>query len=244
MTLGVQCINRGLTYLFFQNDINIYYLLYLLYSKMIFVSIGIDCDVANFLNKYNLRKMSLPFDWNVSYNGVSKCIDCNFEKFTEPLNKERINEQDIYFHHDFENIENSDAIIADREKYLRRCNRLSNIFKECEKTGEYIIFIRKGHMCYHHDEQNGKYTNITDDCDDAKSLDSILLSKYPILKYKIIVILGCTKCFNKNTIDDKSKSNSKNIEVYNNVCNQDEDRNALFEKCLLNICIEKIKELQ
>jgi hypothetical protein len=205
---------------------------------MIFVSIGIDCDVANFLNKYNLRKMSLPFDWNVSYNGVSKCIDCNFERFTEPLSKERINEHDIYFHHDFGNIENSNAITADKEKYFRRCARLTNIFEECEKTGENILFIRKGHICYHHEEHNGKYSNITDDHEDAKSLDSVLLSKYPLLKYKIIVILGCTKCFNKDTIVDTSNSNlkSKNIEVYNNVCNEDEDRNALFDKCLLNIC--------
>lgn len=211
---------------------------------MIFVSIGIDCDVANFLNKYNLRKMSLPFDWNVSYNGVSKCIDCNFERFTEPLSKERINEHDIYFHHDFENTENGNAIIADREKYLRRCKRLTNIFEECEKTGEKIIFIRKGHMCYHHEEQNGKYSNITDDYDDAKSLDKVLLNKYPRLKYKIIVILGCTKCFNKDTIGITDTNTNNNIEVYNNVCSKDEDRNTLFEKCLLNICIEKIRESQ
>jgi len=211
---------------------------------MIFVSIGIDCDVANFLNKYNLRKVSLPFDWNVSYNGVSKCIDCNFERFTEPLSKERINDQDIYFHHDFENIENSNAITADREKYFRRCARLTNIFQECEKTGEYILFIRKGHMCYHHEEQNGKYSNIKDDYEDAKSLDSVLLRKYPLLKYKIIVILGCTKCFNKNTIGITDNNSNNNIEVYNNVCSKDEDRNALFDKCLLNVCIEKIRELQ
>jgi len=211
---------------------------------MIFVSIGIDCDVANFLNKYNLRKVSLPFDWNVSYNGVSKCIDCNFERFTEPLSKERINDQDIYFHHDFENIENSNAITADREKYFRRCTRLTNIFEECEKTGEYILFIRKGHMCYHHEEQNSKYSNIKDDYEDAKSLDSVLLSKYPRLKYKIIVILGCTKCFDKDTIGITDNNSNNNIEVYNNVCSKEEDRNALFDKCLLNVCIEKIRELQ
>ena len=97
-------------------------------------------------------------------------------------------------------------------------------------------------MCYHHEEQDGKYTNITDDYDDAKSLNSVLLSKYPLLKYKIIVILGCTKCFNKDTIGDTSYS--QNIEVYNNICSKDEDRNTLFDKCLLNICNEKIRDLQ
>ena len=79
---------------------------------MLFVSIGIDCDVANFLNKYNLRKASLPFDWNVSYNGVSKCIENNFKNFTEPLSADRINDDDIYFHHDFLDVATSTASTA------------------------------------------------------------------------------------------------------------------------------------
>lgn len=204
---------------------------------MIFVSIGIDCDVANFLNKYNLRKMSLPFDWNVPYNGVSKCIDCNFENFTNPLDKDRINEYDVYFHHDFEKVNDKEAIIADKEKYLRRCERLINLFKNCENTGEEILFIRKGHMCYHHEEQNSKYKNITDDYEDVKKLNKILSSKYPCLKYKIILVLGCTKCFKKDTVINNIDTN---IEVYNNVCDSGEDRNKLFEECLLNICAAKI----
>ena len=204
---------------------------------MFFVSIGIDCDVANFLNKYNLRKMSLPFDWNVSYNGVSKCINCNFDRFTEPLSNERINEQDIYFHHDF--IEET-TIPSDKEKYNRRCERLLNIFEEYEKTGEFILFIRKGHMYYHHEEHNSKYKDITDDYEDAKKLNSILQSKYPNLKYKIIVILGCTRCFKKDTVFMKDTENY--IEVYNNICNIDEDINKLFEECLFNVCNEKIRE--
>ena len=162
---------------------------------MIFVSIGIDCDVANFLNKYNLRKMSLPFDWNVPYNGVSKCIDCNFEKFTDPIDKNRINEHDVYFHHDFEKVNDEESIIADKEKYLRRCDRLINIFKNNEISKEYIIFIRKGHMCYHHEEQNGKYKNITDDYEDAEKLNKILSNKYPFLKYKIILLWGLVNSF-------------------------------------------------
>lgn len=211
--------------------------------NMLFVSIGIDCDVANFLTKYNLRKASLPFDWNVSYNGVSKCIDCDFKKFTEPLSVERINEDDVYFHHDFLN---ETTIITDKEKYDRRCLRLLNMLEmnntvdSSANGGVSILFIRKGHMCYHHEEQNGKYKNITDDYEDAKKLNSVLLSKYPHLKYKIIVILGCTECFKKDTVCVKDTDN--NIEVYNNVCDAGEDRNKLFEECLLNICIEKIRE--
>jgi hypothetical protein len=204
---------------------------------MIFVSIGIDCDVANFLNKYNLRKASLPFDWNVSYNGVSKCIDSDFKNFTEPLSVNKINRDDIYFHHDFL----SEAMIpVDSDKYSRRCQRLLNMFEECQATGKQIIFIRKGHMCYHHEEQNGKYANITDDYEDAKRLNGVLLSKYPLLKYKIILLQGCTKCFKKDTVCMDDTAN--NIEIYNNVCDASEDRNRLFEECLLNVCITKIGE--
>lgn len=167
---------------------------------MIFVSIGIDCDVANFLNKYNLRKISLPFDWNVPYNGVSKCIDCNFNNFTDPLDKDRINEHDVYFHHDFEKVNDKEAIIADKEKYLRRCDRLINIFKNYEISKEYIIFIRKGHMCYHHEEHNGKYKNITDDYEDAEKLNKILSNKYPYLKYKIILVLDAQSVLKKRLL--------------------------------------------
>jgi hypothetical protein len=201
------------------------------------VSIGIDCDVANFLNKYNLRKASLPFDWNVSYNGVSKCIDSDFNNFTEPLSVNRINRDDVYFHHDFL----SEAMIpADSDKYSRRCQRLLNMFEECQATDKQIIFIRKGHMCYHHEEQNGKYADITDDYEDAKRLNGVLRSKYPLLKYKIILLQGCTKCFKKDTVCMNDTAN--NIEIYNNVCDASEDRNRLFEECLLNVCITKIGE--
>jgi hypothetical protein len=202
---------------------------------MIFVPIGIDCDIANFLNKYNLRKASLPFDWNVSYNGVSKCIDSDFKNFTEPLSINRINMDDVYFHHDFL----SEAMIpVDSDKYSRRCQRLLNMFEECQATGEPVLFIRKGHMCYHHEEQNGKYANITDDYEDAKRLNGVLRTKYPLLKYKIILLQGCTKCFKKDTVCIEDTAN--NIEIYNNVCDAGEDRNRLFEECLLSVCITKI----
>jgi hypothetical protein len=195
---------------------------------MLFVSIGIDCDVANFLNKYNLRKASLPFDWNVSYNGVSKCIENDFNNFTKPLSADRINEDDIYFHHDFLDI--AAASSPDHDKYHRRCERLLNLFKTAETTGEFVLFIRKGHLCYHHEEQKGKYKNIMCDVEDAKRLSGILRSKYPLLKYKIIVVLGCTKCEAKDT-DSVSA-----VSVYNNV------NGGTFEECMLNIVITEIRE--
>jgi hypothetical protein len=203
---------------------------------MLFVSIGIDCDVANFLNKYNLRKASLPFDWNVSYNGVSKCIENDFNNFTKPLSADRINETDIYFHHDFLDIAATATASPDHDKYHRRCRRLLNLFETAETTGEFVLFIRKGHLCYHHEEQKGKYKNITCDVEDAKRLSGILRSKYPLLKYKIIVVLGCTKCEAKDTDNDDSVSPLSPVSVYNNV------NGGTFEECMLNIVITEIRE--
>ena len=195
---------------------------------MLFVSIGIDCDVANFLNKYNLRKASLPFDWNVSYNGVSKCIENNFKNFTEPLSADRINEDDIYFHHDFLDVA---KLPEEKEKYHRRCQRLLNLLETANAPdGEFVLFIRKGHLCYHHEEQKGKYKDIMCDVEDANYLDKVLRSKYPLLKYKIIVLLGCTKCFTKETSCADDSLNVDAIDIYNNI-------GGTFEERMLNIII-------
>lgn len=172
---------------------------------MIIIPIGVDCGMAEFLKKNKLRNTSFPFDWVVTYNGISKCIEDDFKQFAEPLNN-RINEYDMYFLHDFGE---NNTLNQDKEKYIRRCQRLINIL---ETSNEDIIFCRKGHACHHHYEHNSKYSNITSDVDDAEKLNSILSNKYPHLKYKIIVVLVCGKCFSSNDI---YKSNSDNIEIYN-----------------------------
>jgi hypothetical protein len=123
---------------------------------------------------------------------------------------------------------------ADSDKYHRRCVRLLNLFETAENTGEYVLFIRKGHLCYHHEEQNGKYKNITDDTEDTKQLDRVLRTKYPHLKYKIIVLLGCTTCFSKDTVCDENDT-PHTIDVYNNI-------GGTFEERLLNIIITEIRE--
>lgn len=187
------------------------------------ISIGVDCGMAGFLKKYNLRNISFPFDWVVTYNSVSKCIDNNFIFFTEPLN-DKINQYDVYFPHDFEN---NNLFNLDKEKYIRRCQRLVNLL---ETSSEEIVFCRKGHASHHHYENNGKYSNIVSDIDDAEKLDVILQNKYPQLKYKIIVILVCGKCFNST---ETYKSNSDKINIYNIASPQVED--IIFENLCCNI---------
>jgi acetone carboxylase gamma subunit len=204
------------------------------------IPIGVDCGMAGFLKENNLRTLSFPFDWNVTYNGVSKCIDDNFRFFTEPLNN-KINKYDTFFYHDFEDIN----LNTDKEKYIRRCLRFMNIL---ETSNEEIIFCRKGHAAHNHYEHNGKYSNIISDIDDAEKLDIILQNKYPQLKYKIIVILICGTCFTPLGIENAQsstftpacetgvlnykmcKSNSDKIEIYNIATPQVD--NIIFE----NLC--------
>ena len=189
----------------------------------IIIPIGVECAMADFLKRHNLRTSSFPFDWNISYNGVSKCIEDNFKVFTEPLIN-RINEYDIYFHHDFENI---DLIDKDKEKYIRRCERLKKIL---ETSNDDIIFIRRGHAKHHHHEHNNKYFNITNDINDLERLDKILSTKYPNLKYKLILVLVCGNCFKLNEI---YKSNSDKIEIYNAASPELDDQ--LIENCCRKI---------
>ena len=181
---------------------------------MIIVPIGVDCRIAQFVKDNNLRSFSFPFDWTVSYNGVSSCISDDFRLFTEPL-QSRINRYDIYFHHDFDDAR---LLQIHREKYVRRYTRLTELLKSCK---EEVVFCRKGHAVHHHREHNGKYTNITSDIDDAEKLDSVLRTKYPNLKYKIIVILICGECFQPEQL---YTSKSKCIEIHNIASVQADDK--------------------
>jgi hypothetical protein len=186
------------------------------------IPIGVDCGMAMFCKKYNLRNLSFPFDWVVSYNGVSNCIDDNFTYFIPQIN-EKLNNYDMFFTHDFA----IDTFSEDKIKYTRRYNRFINILKTSKEN---IIFCRKGHAGHLHNEHNGKYCNITSDISDAENLDAVISNKYPELNYKIIVILVCGKCFDANKI---YKSQSDKIEIYNIATPQADDE--LFENCARNI---------
>jgi hypothetical protein len=108
--------------------------------------------------------------------------------------------------------------------------RIDQLTKILETSIEDIIFCRKGHVFRHHTEQNNKYNNIKNDIEDAEDLDIILTKKYPQLKYKIIVILICGKCFELNKIYN---SKSPNIEIYNiSTCEMEQ---SACEECLSKI---------
>ncbi len=174
------------------------------------VSLGTDCIVSMFCDKYKLKRATLPFDWCVSYNGVSKCFDDDFKHFVDTIDENRINKYDVYFHHDFKD---NQLYNQDKDKYIRRCARLQELLKNTE---EEIIFVRSGHSCHHHDELNGKYKIIANDIEDIEYLDTIIPTKYPKLKYKMIIFLSCDRCFNPQI---KYESKKNNIEIYNIAAN-------------------------
>ena len=186
------------------------------------IPIGSDCSIANFCKKYKLRTCSLPFDWVVTYDGVSKCIEDNFKDFIPKSqgNTNKYNKYDIYFFHDFINDINRKD---DEIKYTRRIERFQNIL---ENSTEDLIFFRKGHWSGHHQEQNAKYSNIISDIDDAEKLDNILSKKYQKLQYKIIVVLVCEKCYDSNKVY-KSRISDK-IELYS-------VPDSKFQECSRNI---------
>lgn len=166
---------------------------------MIILPIGVDCGNAEFLKKNNIRNFALPFDWVVTYNGVSNIIANDFYNFI-PNNYENYNNiYSISFPHN--------KFPDDNEKIVRRINRFKNIL---ETTNEKIFFLRKGHGAHNHGEHNNNI--LKNEITDAEDLDNILKEKYPNLNYEIIVILICGNCFNMEKI---YTSSSKNIKIYN-----------------------------
>ena len=158
------------------------------------VSLGVDCGVANFLKENGLRNFSLPFDWVVGYGGVSNILKNKFSNYI-PKNNLQFNRDDNvkFIHENFP---------ADIDKMNRRIDRF---LKLLDSDGE-IIFLRKGHSEHHHTESEV----INDDLLDCEELYDIIKQNYKNLKFKIILFLVCSKCYNC-----KEKYDSEKVIVYN-----------------------------
>jgi len=165
-----------------------------------YISLGVDCGTATILKKLGLRTCSLPFDWVITYEGITNIINNNFNNYlpARDNNYENLNKTcgTLFLHNIFPD---------DNEIMNKRINRFKKLLEMCD---EKIIFVRKSHGFHHHNE----YDNIINDVDDAINLDLLLLQKYPNLEYEIHVILICDKCFT-NVITNEKISN--NIKIHN-----------------------------
>ena len=168
--------------------------------KRIFIPIGIDCWPANTLIYHKLRHFSLPFDWTITYNGVSDIIQNNFDNFLPISNTNTVNipSNTVFLHQKFPD---------DYDKLERRIKRFLNLL---ENTTNKLIFIKKGHNYCHHKLAESDGCILKNDITDCENLHTLLSEKYPKLKYKIVVFLSCGKCFDSTKI-----YKSKNIEIYN-----------------------------
>ena len=142
---------------------------------MVIIPIGIDCGVAGFLRERGIRMSALPFDWCVSYNGVSDIFKEDFARFSDATVS-----YGMKFPHGF-----------DIDTYTRRIDRLRTILKSDDR----VIFIRKGHAKHNHFE----YADIKNDITDSEQLYHVLKERYPHLQFEIIVTLACADCFDPTT---------------------------------------------
>jgi hypothetical protein len=178
---------------------------------MIIIPIGVDCVPSIKMIKNNLRKMALPFDWNVVYNGIHKIIENDFEGFipeidetTELKTVKSLNEKyDIFFMHHFSHLDYD----ADVLKYNRRIDRFSDLLKTSQDE---IVFLRKGHGIWNHTEHNGKYNNLENEVENTNKLEKCLKEKYPELNFSIVLILQCALCFDCNTSYESTRT-----QIYN-----------------------------
>ena len=165
----------------------------------IYISLGSDCGVARTLQSLKKRDASMPFDWVVSYNGVSDIIKNKFSGYLPKRGNGAFNphSHSLFLHNKFP---------KDTKMMERRVQRFLDVLDDQENE---IIFIRKGHMDHHHEESEKWNCNLKNDVEDIEDLYDLIVDEYPKLNFRLIVILACSKCFS-----DKKYSSQK-IEIYN-----------------------------
>ena len=171
---------------------------------MIIIPIGVDCGIATLLKKKNIRQYSLPFDWVVTYNGVSEILKNNFVSYLPKNNHDKISDNTLFLHNVFP---------KDTEMMNRRIDRLLDLLSNT-KNEEEIVFVRKGHGFRHHKETQNLGLTIKDDVIDMVQLHDFIKTTYPHLNFKINLILLCGQCFDHTTIyRDESRQNINIINV-------------------------------
>tara|TARA_X000001036_G_scaffold403535_1_gene410165 strand:+ start:1167 stop:1757 length:591 start_codon:yes stop_codon:yes gene_type:complete len=179
-----------------------------------YVSLGSDCFCAYTARDANKRAFALPFDWVVTYNGVTDIIKDEFINFLPKLENTTLfnSLSKTYFIHN--------KFPDDYDKMNRRIERFMNLLKN---EIDEIIFIRHGHHSHHHEETEELNWNLKNDITDSEELYVHLKEKYPKLNFKIIVVLSCWKCFNIDNV-----YHSENIKIYNIATHSNKKKDKLI----------------
>lgn len=135
-----------------------------------YISIGTNCDVANFLRSRGLRREAMPFDWNVcGLDRITNCIETDFVDWMSDLVKlEEVTDREmeslalqrndimyckktgILFRHDFTHGEHKED--ETRQKYQRRIQR----FRDACESGGPITFVADYERPYEKNSRNVK----------------------------------------------------------------------------------------
>lgn len=204
--------------------------------RMIYVSLGVDCKIANTLQKMNKRKCSLPFDWVITYGGVAEIVKNNFNGYLPDAKLVT----DKYFNKKY-------SVLFLHNHFPRDCemmNKRSEKFIEILNSGEEkVIFIRKSHTDHHHKDfslintemklcLNYPTENLKNDIEDIIDFDNHLKTNYKKLNYEIHLILGCTKCFKKYKMQTELPTNIKiHNETHNNPIKNPSNDEYLYKIC-------------
>lgn len=200
------------------------------------ISLGIDCGPQiTIKNKAKISQPSFPFDWCITYKGVSEIISKGYRNLLEnPIPSNTGSYIDvtngIKFKHDGTIIENKQGnteykqddnkettLEEVKDKYMRRLQRLYTYLEayNTSTNNQQIIFVRKSHDELHHEEAREYDIEIENDIVDAIKLEKFLNDNYPRLNYLIVVFLICTDCFhNQRTKVNSILENSKNIKIH------------------------------
>ena len=113
-----------------------------------YVPIGIDYDVAFMCKEFKMRNCAYPFDHIVTYDGITKILENNFEKFIPEINENIINNHVFDKNYNTKFIHDNFLLEEDKDKYKRRIDRFLKILDDkkklylSKKVIQYIIIMK------------------------------------------------------------------------------------------------------
>jgi hypothetical protein len=142
------------------------------------IPFGHRCSSTLACKYANIRKFSLPFDWNIPLfpNKIQKVLENNFDYFIP----------DVYngiFHnkYDFELAHFNINISKGVDEYIRRIDRFNDIINQSKKI--YFVYINEDYLYNSSYRQNEFNDNIFNQ---MLELETFIKSKYKNINYNIL----------------------------------------------------------
>lgn len=155
----------------------------------VFVSLGNDCAVAEYLRDRGLRHAAFPFDWAVTYGGVSRL-------FTNDALASWCAVDATGYNAAFGTLHLHTPFPYALPTMARRFARLRDTLADPAKR---VVLIRRSHTLHHHFE---RAEALVDELADARALASLLAKAYPAKAaaggFRIVLMLACDMCHPKS----------------------------------------------